>query len=80
MKIAIYSRESKFTGKYIWNKSGVQDILVNPVYVKANNNVIGYLNDLGMTVVGTPDSKRGILTYNKKRGKTTYRDIGEWVA
>ena len=68
------------TGKDIWNKSGVQDILVNPVYVKANKNVIAYLNDLGMTVVGSPDSKHGILTYNKKRGRTTYRDIGEWVA
>lgn len=68
------------TGKDVWNKSGIQDILVNPVYVKADKDVILYLSDLGMTVVGNPDGKHGILTYNKKRGKAIYRDIEEWVA
>lgn len=68
------------TGKNIWNKSGVQDILVNPVYVKANKDVIEHLSSLGITVVGNPDSKHGILTYNKKHGRIKYRKIEEWIA
>lgn len=68
------------TGKTIWNKSGIQDILTNPVYVKADKDVINYLNSLGMIVVGNPDGNHGMLTYNKKRGRTAYRDIEEWIA
>lgn len=68
------------TGNTVWNKRTVQDILTNPVYVKANNKVFNYLKNKGMNVVGTPDNKHGILTYNKKKGAKVFRDVTEWIA
>jgi site-specific DNA recombinase len=34
----------------------------------------------GITVAGIPDGKHGLLTYNKKQGRKTYRDTEEWIA
>lgn len=63
-----------------WTKSAVQDILTRPAYVKANEEVFEYLQDLGIIVVGTPNNRNGILTYNKKIGKGLFRDMDEWIA
>ena len=62
-----------------WNVRAVSDLLKNPTYVKADKEVIEYLSEEGITCVGKPNGKNGILTYNKKRGKK-YRDKKEWIA
>ncbi|SHH06559.1 recombinase family protein [Tepidibacter thalassicus] len=60
-------------------KGSINDILKNPVYVKADEQVIDYLESLGISVVGKPDKKHGILTYSKRRnGKET--DMTKWIA
>ncbi|SKA82316.1 site-specific DNA recombinase [Caloramator quimbayensis] len=63
-----------------WNKKQIQEILTNPVYVKSSKEVVEYLKSLGITVVGKPDSKHAFLTYNKKIGTKSYRNISEWIA
>lgn len=62
-----------------WSKKQIQQVLTNPVYVRANNNILEYLSDLGMNVVGEPDGKHGLLTYNKKQGQKIYKEINEWI-
>ena len=63
-----------------WNVRSVSDLLQSSTYVRANDKVFEFLRDKDITCVGTPDSKHGILTYNKKKGKKQYRDTEEWVA
>ncbi|MFV3013932.1 recombinase family protein [Clostridium botulinum] len=71
-----------------FSKSNLRVILNNPVYVKADNKIIDYLIDMGITVCGEPDGQSGLLTYNKQmtirndKGKAVrvYRDIDDWVA
>ena len=68
-----------------YSLSSLKFILTNPVYVKANKDVIAYLSETGMNVSGTPDDKHGILVYNKTKtvsGKTTKdaRDVTDWIA
>lgn len=63
-----------------WNVRSISDLLQNPTYVKANNKVFEYLKSKGITCIGTPDGKHGILTYNKKKGQKHYRDTEEWIA
>lgn len=70
----------KKNGGSIWQKRGVSDILTNPVYVKANNEIFDYLAGLGIAVVGNPNGKHGLLTYNKKNGVKNFRAINEWIA
>lgn len=50
-------------GKF--DPSSLSRILRNPAYVKANDEILKYLRDNGMEVIGTPDGKCGILTYAK---------------
>ncbi|MBY2478010.1 recombinase family protein [Clostridioides difficile] len=50
-------------GKF--DPSSLSRILRNPAYVKANDEILKYLRNNGMDVVGTPDKKCGILTYAK---------------
>ncbi|WDU84246.1 recombinase family protein [Caloramator sp. Dgby_cultured_2] len=40
-----------------WNKKQIQQVLTNPVYVKSTNEVVEYLNSLGMAVIGKTDNK-----------------------
>ena len=58
-----------------FNKNNLKNILTNPVYVKANEKVIHYLESLGITVCGKVNNSSGLLTYNKQ--KTVYGDNGE---
>lgn len=63
-----------------WSASTIRTILKNPVYVKANWDIIRHLESKGMIVVGTPNGECGILTYNKRKGKCgKYRDETSWV-
>jgi site-specific DNA recombinase len=48
-----------------FDKSAVNSILQNPVYVKSNNDVINYLNSKGYDVCGEPNGN-GMLRYGKK--------------
>ncbi|SMC17316.1 site-specific DNA recombinase [Clostridium acidisoli DSM 12555] len=68
------------TGNTIWNKRTVQDVLTNPAYVKADDKVLSFFKDQGITVAGNADKKHGILTYNKKKGTKSFRDTDEWIA
>lgn len=63
-----------------WNVRAISDLLSNPTYVKADINVFKYLNKKGIVTTGTPDGLHGILTYNKKKGTTQYREMDEWIA
>ncbi len=63
-----------------WTKTNVASILNNPVYVKATEEVFEYLQKKGIETIGTPDGVHGILSYNKRKGKSgPYRDFKEWV-
>lgn len=71
-----------------FTKTNLRIILINPVYVKATQEVLDYLEGTGMTTCGTPDGVSGLLTYNKQRTTTTnngkvtrvYRDVTDWIA
>jgi site-specific DNA recombinase len=63
-----------------FNKKRIQLILRNPLYVRANEDVMKYLDFIGMNVIGSANDKSGILTYNKSKGARIKRDITEWVA
>ncbi|WP_027309457.1 recombinase family protein [Caloramator sp. ALD01] len=60
-------------------KSKIKTILTNPVYVKATKEVFEYLESKGITVVGEPDGIHGLYLYNKRKGKTDYKDISNWI-
>lgn len=63
-----------------WNVRAVSDLLKSPTYVKADENVFEYLKSKGISCVGNPNNKNGILTYNKKKGQSKYRNESEWIA
>ena len=58
-----------------FNKSNLKNLLTNPVYVRADEKVVHYLESLGITVCGKVNNSSGLLTYNKQ--KTVYGDNGE---
>lgn len=60
-------------------KSKLKTILTNPVYVKATKEVYEYLESKGITCVGEPDGIHGLYLYNKRKGKTDYKDISNWI-
>ncbi|SKA89484.1 Site-specific DNA recombinase [Clostridium sp. USBA 49] len=71
-----------------FNKANIRLVLNNPVYVKATDEILEYLESKGITCCGIPDGEHGLLTYNKQ--KTIYgdngkvvrvnRDTKEWIA
>lgn len=63
-----------------WDTTKVLRILNNPIYVKANIEVVKYLNELGIEVIGNPDSKHALITYNKTKNIRVKRDFNEWIA
>lgn len=63
-----------------FNKKRIQLILRNPLYVRANESVMTYLDFIGMNVMGKANGKHGILTYNKSKGSRVKRVITEWIA
>ncbi len=91
---SLHKTEVWFTQHNIKSNSGVllektslKVILQNPVYVKANADVIEWLKNDGWNVYGTPDGKHGVLSYNKTEsvtvnGKTTkkIKEKKEWIA
>jgi DNA invertase Pin-like site-specific DNA recombinase len=71
-----------------FDKVKLRIILTNPVYVKANEDAMQYLESQGITTCGESDGLHGLLSYNKQKsvatdnGKLTrvYRDKSEWIA
>ena len=78
--ICIFKKNIKTKNGADFNKKRIQLILRNPLYVRANGDVITHLEAIGMNVSGTVDDKHGILTYNKSKGARIKRDITEWIA
>ncbi|SHE94001.1 recombinase family protein [Clostridium fallax] len=63
-----------------WNVRAISDLLKSPTYVMADEKVINFLKNNNISCIGTPNSKHGILTFNKKKGKNIYRDKSLWIA
>lgn len=63
-----YFFTSEYKGKKNGNldKSTLQSILRNPCYAKSSEEVMEYLSNNGMEVVGSPDGSHGFLTYAKQ--------------
>lgn len=49
----------------LYEKSSLKIILTNPIYVKANKEVIEYLKEKNWTIYGEYDNLHSLLTYNK---------------
>lgn len=60
-------------------KMKIKTILNNPAYVKATKEVFDYLEEKGITVIGEPNGKQGLLLYNKRKGKGEFKDMNLWV-
>lgn len=77
-KLEVYVTKNNLRSKSgaLLEKSSLKIILQNPVYVKANEDVIDYLKDNNWTIYGEVDNIHSLLTYNKteqskKNGKYT---------
>lgn len=88
-KLECYISENNIRSKnnILYEKSTLKIILQNPIYVKANNEVIDYLKDNDWNVYGQADNIHSLLTYNKteqtkKNGKYVKqnKDISERLA
>ncbi|MCD3234576.1 recombinase family protein [Clostridium botulinum] len=61
-----------------WSLSTIKNILTSPVYVKADKDVVKYLNNFG-EVFGEHNGHNGIITYNRRpytNGKHRWNDKG----
>ncbi|HGG0416567.1 TPA: recombinase family protein [Clostridium sporogenes] len=72
----IAENQLKSRNGIMFEKSTLKIILQNPIYVRANDNIINYLKNNDWNVYGKCDSLHSILTYNKteqikKNGKHT---------
>lgn len=88
-KLEVYIHENNIRSRndILYEKSSLKTILQNPIYVRANNDVIDYLKNSKWKVYGDPDNIHSLLTYNKteqikKDGKYTKskKDISERFA
>ena len=89
-KVETYCLQNNIKSKRGSNltKTNIKIILNNPVYVKADKNVIEYLNNMGINTYGEVTNNCGLLTYNKQKSKKNndgnitriYRDTDEWIA
>lgn len=88
-KLEVYIHENNIRSRndVLYEKSSLKTILQNPIYVKANDDVVEYLNNSNWTVYGEPDNIHSLLTYNKteqtkKDGKYTKvkKDLSERLA
>lgn len=88
-KLEVYIHENNIRSKnnILYEKSSLKTILQNPIYVKANNDIVEYLKSSQWSVYGEPDGIHSLLTYNKtdqrkKDGKYTKvkKDVSERLA
>ncbi|AJE10212.1 recombinase family protein [Clostridium botulinum] len=76
LEVYITQNELKSRNGIMFEKSSLKLILQNPIYVKANYEVINYLKENNWTIYGEIDNKHSLLSYNKteqsfKNGKHT---------
>lgn len=76
LEVYITQNQLKSRNGIMFEKSSLKLILQNPIYVKANYEVITYLKENNWTVYGEPDNEHSLLSYNKteqsfKNGKHT---------
>lgn len=66
-KLEGYISENNIRSKngILFEKSTLKLILQNPIYVKANTDIIEYLENNNWNVYGEPDGIHSLLTYNK---------------
>lgn len=63
-----------------WSKNSLRTILTNPVYVKADEDIITYLKSQGANIFGESDGIHGILVYSKRKGKAgKNKDQKDWI-
>lgn len=63
-----------------WSKATLKNIITNPVYVRANEDIVEYFKSLGITTYGEIDNVHGILIYKKRKGKNgKVRSPSEWI-
>lgn len=88
-KLECYISENNIRSKsgILFEKSTLKIILQNPIYVKADEDVIEYLKNNTWTIYGEVDNEHSLLTYNKTKqtklnGKNvkTKNDISERFA
>lgn len=65
LEVYITQNQIKSRNNIMYEKSSLKIILQNPVYVKADLNVVNYLTNNNWMVYGEPDNIHSILTYNK---------------
>ena len=87
LEVYIHENNIKSRNNVLYEKSSLKTILQNPIYVKANSEVVEYLKNSNWTIYGSPDNIHSLLTYNKteqtkKDGKYTKakKDISERFA
>ena len=87
LEVYIHENNIKSRNNVLYEKSSLKTILQNPIYVKANSEVVEYLKNSNWTIYGSPDNIHSLLTYNKteqtkKDGKYTKakKDISEHFA
>lgn len=76
LEVYITQNELKSRNGIMFEKSSLKLILQNPIYVRANENVINYLKENNWNIYGETDNIHSLLTYNKteqvfKNGKYT---------
>ena len=66
-KLEKYVHEHSITGARgnIFNITSISTILRSPIYVKSTPDVVTYLKNQGMDVIGKPDYTKGFTTYAK---------------
>lgn len=66
-QLEVYTHQNniKSNSGRIFEKSTMKIVLQNPVYVKANNEVVEYLRENEWDVFGEPNGISSLLTYNK---------------
>lgn len=68
-KLEVYITENQLTSRndIMFEKSSLKLILQNPIYVKANNDIIDYLRANDWKIYGEADGIHSLLTYNKTK-------------
>lgn len=77
-KLECYLSENNIKSKsgILFEKSTLKIILQNPIYVKADEDVIEYLQSNSWTVYGETDNNHSLLTYNKtKQAKLNGKNV-----
>lgn len=58
----------------------ISDMVRNPIYVRADDMVLEYLEKQGINTVGNATGKNGLILYNKKDKQSNIKDKSEWIA